>query len=916
MAVDGVHNMKIEINNELYDIDKGWTYIKNANETLDSAVVRISHLVNKLDIQPFDNVIINPSGDDYDSRFSTIYLCIDSYTETQVSLDPVIYNYEIHLFSETKKLENVILPNLSNTPRKLSTPLTIKQFMQRIWELYCPKNRGPLTLQNKYTFNFNSLPAEFNATCPELQWTTPTLRDVLNDLLMLKDYIVTMSNNTIGWMSLTKKQGQVSNYNFITRSRSSQDYATELKMNLQNILQEGEVDYKNFVRTYEFQTFTSNDYILNSDNLMLETQYPILNVKHLWMNWIIGDPLGTRASDPSLVDMKPIYIKVDLCNLSLSDDYVTENGINHNVYYSIVKEKKEYDILPVAKLVNNTSFGTNTASQYANCKNTCLYFTRGDNKIYGFSNVNKVSLMSTSQLIQLIAQLTELHYIKEHNLESSLDRDTQLSSSLFGTPDILLWSFPTFEIEYETTKEVVFSASKNELLRNERTIMDNQTNAWVNAEKQGNLEYQKANRIGNEVAMINQRTNSSPIDIFNYLGNEIVYRVEYQIFNDYIDVNAYATKDYILRDYFTGVNSKLRTWVNAQEEAFIRHDLYKYYVEIDEENTYKDLMIAIANDYYTELNIDNVVSAFNTQDFRPINFCLIKCDSYPAANKYYITNVITRIIGNSIVLTWGFNDNYVALKTFNYGTHDTGKSLKDDGNVDISDFDAVTYMGVSLAVNEYTKVFYPSALHDSLFNPNNYGGVPLQAFPYCNHDGNFTNMSVAMLSELTNVVGEGEEHTRQNYWDNIIAPVSTDISYEDPIFTFDAKVYKDNKEIITSSLQIEYINNSRKIYMFDNFLKLNHLIANEPTQALAVYSAPNLNATPTLVVDGQVIVSCYDDGGWNNNYSTLVQVRGSIPDQNYIYIYSGNTPLFRMTNDIRQFYINLLRKRDKEGLLS
>lgn len=878
--------MKITIMGVDYDIDKGWTYTKNANETLDSAVVKVSHLANKLDIQPFDNVIIDNS----------IYLCVDSYQEQQASLDPVIYNYEIHLFSETKKLENIILPNLSITPHKLSDPLTIKGFIQQVWSLYCPRKRGDIL---KYQLP-EIWPDRFNRVCPEKQWTTPTLRDVLNDLFMLCDCIPVMRNNQIEILDLTSKNNPVTNYNYITRSRSSQDYATDLKMNLQNVMQE-----KNPVKTYTYQTFIANDYILTSDNLMLETQYPILDIKHLWVNWIISDPFGTWASDTPSVDSKPIYIKVDLCNLKLQND--TES-------YSIVKEKKLYDILPISKFVNVESFGTTSASQYANCKNTCLYFTRGDNKIYGFSQVNKASLMRTGQLLFLILRLCEYSYLKKQGILDRLLTEEQLSSSVINNNNIVGWSFPTFEIEYETTKEVVFSASKTELLRNERTIMDNQTNAWVNAEAQGNLEYQKANRIGNEVVMINQRTIDSPIDIFDYLGDEIVYRTEYQIFDNYIDVNAYATKDYILRDYFTGINSKIRTWVNAQEEAFIRHDLYKYYVEFDEENSYEDT--SIVNDtavYNTTLSIKEVVSSFSTQVFKPINYCLIKCDNYPspAVYEYFLINVIRRKIGNSIVLTWGFNDNYVAMKTFNFGSHSSNEALKDDGNVFRTDFAEVDFGGVQNPNNSlYSKVFYPAALNNRL---GEFGGIPLNAYPYCNHDGNFTDLKIAFMSTINNVTEAGEEHTKFNYWENIIAPIGSNINNQTPVFNFNAKVFKDNKEIITGSLQIEYINTSKNIYIYNDFYELNHLIATEHTQGLSIYAAPNIYATPTIVSDGQVVVSCYDDAQWNNNYSTRVQLRGTLPDQSYYYIYSGNTPLIRTT--LKSFYINLLRKRDKEGLL-
>ena len=885
--------MKIYFRDELtgYDIDKGWTYIKNANETLDSAVIRISHLTTKLDIQPFDNVRIegdngNPILNFASSPVSNLYLCIDSYQEQQVSLDPIIYNYEINLFSEVKKLENVILPNISITPKKLSRQLTIQEFIEQIWELYCPKERVNNVLQNKYSLPIVWYDGFLNV-CPEKQWTTPTLRDVMNDLAMICDCIPIMKNNHVDFLDLTTQKTAITSYNYITRSRNSQDYATDLKMNLQNILS------KNcFSKTFPFQTFVTTEYIMTSDNLMLETQFPILNIKHLWINWI-----AKKDWDSDINDSTCVYMRADLCNLRLYND---------SVNYSIVKEKKLYDVLPVMKMITN-DFVYDSAYTWANCKNTCLYFTRGDNRIFGFSTVNKVTILQSQQLLQEIVHLAELDWLnRKYSTQGNIPTLTS-SYNAFNDNSIIAWSFPTFEIEYETTKEVVFSASKQELLRNERTIMDNQTNAWVNSEAQGQLEYQKANRIGNEVAMINQRiTDGNPADIFQHLGNEIIYRTEYQIFDNYVDVNAYATKDYILRDYFTGVNSKIRTWVNARDEAFIRHDLYKYYIEFDTVSYY-DVVIGTATDYNSTINIDKVLSPLyrNLEDdpIQPINYCLVKCDNYPASDKYFVLGVIKRVIGNSIIITWGFNDNYIALKTFNFGTHTDSDALEDDGNVFRTDFANRGIFGTETASG-----YLPAALNNHL---GSLGGVPLQAFEYCDKDGNFEDLEVNFLSQIDELVGDGEEHTKFTYWDNITLPISANKNNESPVFDLNAKVYKDNKEIITGSLQLEYISNNRNIFIYDNMVILNKLIYESNAGALQLYTSDSsVSIPPTPITSGLYTITTTKI----NDYSISVDITFTSESikKRYLWVCAGSNPLVRL-DTIKSFKVNLLRKRNKTG---
>ena len=869
MVADGVHNMKAYFRDEQtgYDIDKGWVYTKNANETLDSAVIKISHRLNKLDIQPFDNVRIG----------TDIYLCVDSYQETQISLDPITYNYEIHLFSEIKKIENIILPNISITPHKLSDPLTIKGFIQQVWSLYCPKYRNG---NFKYSLP-DTWPDKFNRVCPEKQWTTSTLRDVLNDLFMLCDCIPVMRNNQIEILDLTKKNNPITDYNFITRSRSSQDYASEIKMNLQNVMQESTVT------TYETINFISDGSIVNDSNLFLETQFPILKINHLWVNLCSGLPLNGERGEK-----EPIWIRADLCNLKLRNDVIP---------YSLVKEKKAFDVLNIKKYAGFNSWVS--VEEYSKYKNYNLYYTRGDNKVFGFSGSNKISALETMPIISIIFTLAELSGLIALGVGAINDMNFLTNIHYGLTSAQNMWFFPTFEIEYETTKEVVFSASKTELLRNERTIMDNQTNAWVNAEAQGNLEYQKANRIGNEVVMINQRTVNNPIDIFDFLGDEIVYRTEYQIFDNYIDVNAYATKDYILRDYFTGINSKIRTWVNAQEEAFIRHDLYKYYVEFDEENSYEDTL----ND--TTLKIGNVISALSSSVFEPAKYCLVQCDNHPASNQCFVMNLVKRVIGNSIILTWGFNDNYVGVKIPNYSKTETSQTTDEEGTIDKLDISDTGFIPLS-AQSDYGWIAPPRMIVNHI---TSLGGIPLQPFAYCDDDGNFNTIYVGFFSALPNIkVESGSALTKDNYWQKVSSQLydltlSDAITNPMPIFKISKDVFKDNKEIITGSLQIEYISNSKNILVYDNFLKLNHLIAEEPTQGLSVYTAPNLSATPEIVLNGLVSVQNVND------YSAQITITGTI--DKWAWIYSGNTPLIRINADeIRSFYINLLRKRDKEGL--
>ena len=97
------------INGNQYQIAQGATFVDNYNETLDSGTIILPQLDSEIEIEPFDLVKI--TGDNIKTRF----LLVDTYTCTQTCLNPAIYKYEITLCSLIKKLEGIILPNLTIT---------------------------------------------------------------------------------------------------------------------------------------------------------------------------------------------------------------------------------------------------------------------------------------------------------------------------------------------------------------------------------------------------------------------------------------------------------------------------------------------------------------------------------------------------------------------------------------------------------------------------------------------------------------------------------------------------------------------------------------------------------------------------------------------------------------------------------
>ena len=126
------------INGKDYPIATGWTLSEEFSETLDSASVNLPHVLGKIELKPYDDVLLHdydPNSDDalpnrpygqvfvpQDGHFYR-HMLVGSFTEELLSLVPnddgqYVYNYALQLISETKGLETVQLPN-----RTISQPM-------------------------------------------------------------------------------------------------------------------------------------------------------------------------------------------------------------------------------------------------------------------------------------------------------------------------------------------------------------------------------------------------------------------------------------------------------------------------------------------------------------------------------------------------------------------------------------------------------------------------------------------------------------------------------------------------------------------------------------------------------------------------------------------------------------------------
>lgn len=824
--------------NVVYTCNVPFVYTKTGNETLYSVTeLRISHLPAEIDIEPYDDVILT------DSFLGTINLCVDTFTCMQDGLDNPTYTYIISLFSRTKHLECTLCPNLRITS---GTNRTVYDYLYDYNNLYGEKRRYEGgAFGSRYQLSQRVYDKFSKIVCPELQWNQPNLREVLTDLMMIADCIPIIKDNEIDYLDLTESteltEDEKSHINYITKSQSSEDYVSELQMVIENTVQGN--DWKtgiDDIAISELVHFDSDDGIITTDNVFLKTTYPIYYIKKIELY------IPKRVLDSTTIHNSIVLI-----------------DITNYIY-----EYEKFITLPIAK-----DRVTATLGQY---QNSSLYYRRGDTKIDGFSYLSPLwkSLWSGPNQTTIY--------------------DILVTNNLYGALNDFRPDRAYAKIEYVPLNNVMFRAGKSTNAKNKRIVIDNQTNSLSNPLTQGMMEYMKANRLGNQQLQINARYENGQnlLDVFKSYNNNVIYQVTYQVYDEHLEINAIATKDYILRDYYTGVKSKLRSWkVVSDKESTIRNEFIKIYCEFDlvkhqdyEMNAYSGLADYIAED------LSNY-GLFDGQNDKRIKYVVV----YTDYSSTLLLELSKKLVGNSICYSFGFTDNYYS-----------GKGIEGyDDNLKGCIFDYYKYTSTNGTCSQISF-----KLLDGIDNTN--GG---DFIPY-SYDSPSDSPNAAIDKKMFDVLAKRPL-------------VNTDTYYNFVVYSNDYYYYKDNAEITQMRLQYEFCNNSpSRIYFNTNFIKNLGMISSaisdqQQPNEFAIYKGPRnkWNAKNPTLENAAMIgyipnpnAGAYIDAVNTDNSTIRIAFITDESSDNVFYITTfESTPKILFALDGRKTcYLNLLKDRDKD----
>ena len=884
-------NLKVRIHDKEYEIAQGATFSEEYNETLDSGAIRISHVIGQIDkLRPYDDVYIYESGYDFNEYIALWrqggnlhdgdkdengnpydvtnpnakripfyrHLLVNQYTEEVVTLDAIdpetgenvgIFSYSIELFSETKGLEMVQVPNCSVTqPLNFKRKVDIYTYLCRFVDLYSPKyktvDRSSTSTRKKWTY------AKKYSVSPKLKeifggvysqdftLSNPTLKDVLSTLMITKDMIPYVKDNVIYAKAISeraetynietqKNQGKI---NLVVGQMSSADYCDGVRRQYSDALsQDGICHY------IEHLGFRNKDNsLMTIDNMQLETTHKIYRIKKLHMCY---------------------YKKVKI--------YKKDNLQNHRDVWFLCKQ----DITPLIKLdsewnllsqdwsdlVSNPIKSIDDLSQY---KLTTVSYSMGGNTIQGWGtryNMYKDGVLTVYDVTKTYIEnilyqvdtlnpfgingVSELNKYKQNDESIAVEhyKDvSELLDSLYaphsfpddvGFNNVIKLKTLFFEIEYSGFYDGALIHSRDKgndnLFQN-----DNQSSSLTLLEKDGFSQKEKLNRFANKTYTMKGRLDGQNygVDKLLELGQTgqigedddvIIYRREYSIFDNYILVSYAGIQDYVLKNFYTSVYAKYRTnQLMSYGESTNRAETQKVMLLLSKNKKFKDedTFLTINNDKHEDVTNSKLFSAFapnsTNQSIDSATILLtdiINEDGSITERVPYKVDQQTFTSGNSLCFNIAMADN---ASGGNYIDKWISKFeiLANQPSEDEDYYAGSTQLWYDIVDNDETGAieqmgFVLSHVEESL---------PAVA----EMDENTSSTEVGAVYSYTEKLPTWDQNLTENF------QVTNEI-----VVQMD-KLYKDNKEKIDMTLQVEPISTAQNDIVFsDLFMRLSDLVA-------------------------------------------------------------------------------------------
>ena len=619
-----------DINIPQKQIAQGLSMLDALDETLDTATVIIVP-ANRQEVFPM-----------WENVWLTIGETKRSYMVSEDSVDiiskqPILFKHTVQLIEPTKYLDVIPCDNLTFTKpsNQLSYPDDLGGKNASLWHVLrrirmCAKTRLEGSTE---PFPFEIDPAVEDELkgieAPQFFLNVGNVHDAVNQVfkyinavarcwiaddgtLMLTFDRFNKRNKLIPNAQLDITRGYILNYG---ASQSIQDYASEV------------------------QTYVSN---LTTDSENADQAVIVYPAEDNWAS-VRSDGIGGWITDNDicLITPSPIYkvLKLEI-RLKVIVDRLTADdfpGYVEGDVTNLVFEKNVFDTLP-----RKTEWTPNATWEIINIGKDCsLVYDYLGNKIYGLTTQWQEIFDFNSYTLESIANY--LFFKKYPNGAFEVRIDTKQIVNM------------QYRITYVSTTDGRFSVEKNESFNNAMINVNQATNLTDNIALGQNMQG-LVQRLGQDERLYTARFNG-----YQYLWNlgdytedgYIVTKRGISIHNDAVIGNMTLNKNFNRRSQFLDLDSEIRQFViPAKENSLTRHSLIKQYVYFSakEESGENNRLVRADTGMMASLcNLDNSSGL----RFNP-NVSWYKINGL---NYYLCGSVDSKSFGNSIVFTFGFNDN-------------------------------------------------------------------------------------------------------------------------------------------------------------------------------------------------------------------------------------------------------------------
>lgn len=569
-----------------------------------------------------------------------------------------------------------------------------------------------------------------------------------------------------------------------------------------------------------------------------------------------------------------------------------------------------------ARKLNRTdlTYSPETIEDMAKYYYTTLEYTYGSNDISGFSqqydyvewygkyqnilisNIATIYKSNLDYLGELEDRIIKYYFTLTPNNKTKFRIDRTDYNIVDNVLNISLspYSAYTFNITYIPFNNVNLKFDKSKDIPLSLTQLDNQESAIPSLTAFALREQEKVERIGNNVVKINASniTNLNEINALNTKYNDsIIFSKEIAYYEDFCNVNYIATKDYVLKNYFTNIQTKYRAY---------------RYVE------YANTVLRIENrKYYVYLN----TRSFNGSDTLGVGNLIDKQNRKKKINDYFLGNLVNQ---ETIFDTLDYN---IKATTDNKMFRNDLSIIKFNNNIALNyrDFDSVSG-GIGIEnpatvknLGGYIQKWY---IRDGL-NYNTYNGTYFVDFSFIPNFG--TELENLFLTEenllayynkqlkLPLVVNDDFNPT--TYTGKMIYICESRTSSL-PLFSQNAPYYKAQDEVLGETIQFEYLSASEDLILGTHFVDYDRFIASAKLGYIEVsedfnydfekvYTKTNetiknirrntINALViALTTELNYIIVAYNDTSYvilAKGNSNIVVINASISDTKSLYCY-------------------------------